>query len=308
MIEIFKTLDKITTPIDEIQDGTWISLTNPTQEEMEKVAAVTEVDIDMIKAALDEEEASRIEVEDGVTLMIMDVPYATSDDDRLVTFETIPMGLIVTKDHMISVCLKTTLIMNDMISGAVRQVDTGFHTRFTLQLLFRLATRYLMYLKQIDRMSNRVERELHKSMKNKELIQLLDLEKSLVYFNTSLRGNMVTIEKLQRGRYLKMYEEDQELLEDVLIEFRQAVEMSDIYTNILSGTMDAFASIISNNLNIVMRILTVITILMAVPTMVASFYGMNVDGIPLPNFWFVLALSMGFMIVIAFILYRKKML
>ena len=161
------------------------------------------------------------------------------------------------------------------------------------------------YLKQIDKLSSHVERELRKSMKNSELIQLLDIEKSLVYFSSSLKGSEITIEKISRGRVVKLYEEDQDLLEDVLIEVRQAIEMSSIYLNILSGTMDAFASVISNNLNIVMKVLASITLIISIPTVISSFYGMNVEGLPLPFFWFPLLLaivSMG----IAYLILRKK--
>ena len=171
--------------------------------------------------------------------------------------------------------------------------------------MLRIATKYLQYLKQIDKLSSHVERELRKSMKNSELIQLLDIEKSLVYFSSSLKGSEITIEKISRGRVVKLYEEDQDLLEDVLIEVRQAIEMSSIYLNILSGTMDAFASVISNNLNIVMKVLASITLIISIPTVISSFYGMNVEGLPLPFFWFPLLLaivSMG----IAYLILRKK--
>jgi len=176
-------------------------------------------------------------------------------------------------------------------------------------LLFRGATRYLMYLKQIDRIASHLESKLHKSMKNQELIELLGLEKSLVYFSTSLKSNEVTLEKILRGRVIKMYDEDQDLLEDVLIEVKQAIEMANIYSSILSGTMDAFASIISNNLNIVMKVLTSITILMAIPTMVFSFYGMNIEnGLFLDQFqWFPLAFSAVATGIVAAILVKKNM-
>ena len=156
-------------------------------------------------------------------------------------------------------------------------------------------------------MSTEIEKELHRSMKNKELIQLLDLEKSLVFFSTSLKANQSVLEKLQRGRVIKLYEDDRELLEDVLIEVEQAIEMSNIYSNILSGTMDAFASIISNNLNIVMKVLTSITILMAIPTMVSSFYGMNVSGLPFANFGAVVIIVVILTALVAMILFRKNM-
>ena len=173
----------------------------------------------------------------------------------------------------------------------------------------RIATRYLTYLKQIDKISSYTEQQLHKSMRNKELIQLLGLEKSLVYFSTSLKGNEVTLEKILRGRIIKLYEEDQDLLEDVLVEVKQAIEMCNIYTSILSGTMDAFASVISNNLNIVMKILASVTIVMSIPTIVSSFYGMNIGGgMPLDQFWwFPVALSIALAIGAAVILVKKDM-
>lgn len=225
----------------------------------------------------------------------------------MVTYTTIPMSIIITDDNIITVCLKENVILNDFASGAMKGVYTNLKTRFVLQLLYRIVTAYHLYLRQIDRLSNHIERQLYISMKNKELIQLLDLEKSLVYFSTSLKANEVTMEKLARGRIIKLYEEDSDLLEDVLIEVKQAIEMSNIYTNILSSTMDAFASIISNNLNIVMKRLTVITIILEIPTMIASFYGMNVRNIPFASFWLVGGISMIITVIAAYILYRKRM-
>ena len=173
--------------------------------------------------------------------------------------------------------------------------------------MLRIATRFLQYLKQIDKLSDKVERSLRKSMHNEELIQLLDIEKSLVYFSSSLKADEITMEKIMRGRAIKLYDEDQELLEDVLIEIKQAIEMSNIYLNILSGTMDAFASVISNNLNVVMKVLASITLLMSIPTIISSFYGMNVDWLPFPNFWFPTFLAAACMLVAYWILKKKEM-
>ena len=160
-------------------------------------------------------------------------------------------------------------------------------------------------------MSHSIEHELHKSMKNKELIELFDLEKSLVYFTTSLRSNEMVLEKMLRLESIKKYPEDRELLEDVIIENKQAIEMANIYSNILNGTMDAFASIISNNLNIVMKTLTSITIVMSVPTMIASFYGMNVEGMPLANmphsFFIIISMSFIISVLIAIFMIKKKL-
>ena len=240
----------------------------------------------------------------------MDIPYqeeAEKQTDDGVSYYTLPMGIIITGKSIITICQKETALIDEFENGTIKNVQTNLKTRFLLTILLRVAIRFLLYLKQIDKLSHSVEQHLHKSMKNKELIQLLTLEKSLVYFSTSLKSNEVTLEKILRGRYIKLYEEDQDLLEDVLIEIKQAIEMSNIYSNILSGTMDAFASIISNNLNIVMKVLTSITIVMSVPTMVSSFYGMNVSGLPMPVFWVPLALSILGMAIVAIILVKKNM-
>ena len=178
---------------------------------------------------------------------------------------------------------------------------------FLLLTLLRIAARFLIYLKQIDKLSSTTESRLHQSMRNKELIQLLGLEKSLVYFSTSLKSDEVTLEKILRGRIIKLYEEDEDLLEDVLIEVKQAIEMCNIYSGILSGMMDAFASVISNNLNIVMKVLTAITIVMAIPNMVFSFYGMNVSGLPFPVWWVPIVISLIIAGIGTFILVKKDM-
>jgi magnesium transporter len=173
-----------------------------------------------------------------------------------------------------------------------------------------IAKDFLRYLRYIDKKTDDVEKQLHKSMKNKELFKLLDLAKSLVYFTTSLKSNETVLEKLLRGRYLKMYEEDQDLLEDVIIENKQALEMANIHSSILSGMMDAFASVISNNLNIVMKFLTSVTIVMAIPTMVSSLFGMNV-ALPMQNnplaFLYLVLISLGVSAGAVYYLYKKQM-
>lgn len=260
-----------------------------------------------MKAALDEEETSRIESEDGQTLIIVDTP-AMEKDDTGVVYSTLPMGIIVTGKHIITVCLRETSVVRDLQDGLVKGVLTQQRTRFILNVLLLVAKRYLQYLKQIDKTYNYMERQLYKSQRNKELIQLLDLEKSLVYFNTSLKANEVTLEKILRGRIVTLYEEDQDLLEDVLIEVRQAIEMANIYSSIISGMMDAFASVISNNLNVIMKVLTSITILLTIPNIVFGFYGMNVAGLPLEQFfWFPLLIAVVLIAVTAVLLKKKDL-
>ena len=306
MVNYYKTINNKIEKIDNFEPGCWINIVSPTEEELFNIHSRLNIDSGFLRAPLDIEETSRIETEEGQTLIVIDVPTTEKDDGKVI-FETLPLAIITSEDCIITVCTKETSVIQGFADGLVRNVNTSYKTRFILQILYRVSTRFLFYLKQIDRMSTNIEKELHKSMKNKELIQLLDLEKSLVFFSTSLKANESTIERIQRGRFIKMYEDDEDLIEDVLIETKQAIEMSNIYSSILNGTMDACGSVISNNLNIVMKILTSITILMSVPTMIASFYGMNVSGLPVPNFWFPVVLSLLITGGVAAFLIKKDM-
>ena len=308
MLSIHKTINGKMQRLDSIQDGCWVNLTYPSEDELNTVAATLNVEPTFLRAALDEEETSRIDTEDGQTLIIIDVPSVEKDD--AVVYSTLPLGIIVTQKHIITVCLKETSILKDFQDGLVRNAETQKRTSFILYMLLQVAKRFLQYLKQIDKIYNYMERQLYKSQRNKELIQLLDLEKSLVYFNTSLKANEVTLEKILRGRIITLYEEDHDLLEDVLIEVRQAIEMANIYSSIISGMMDAFASVISNNLNVIMKVLTSITILLTIPNIVFGFYGMNINGsgLPLDQFWWIpLAIAGGLIAVIAVILKKKDL-
>lgn len=296
------------TKLDTVEDGCWINLVYPSEDELKTVSVILGVELPFLKAALDEEETSRIDSEDGQTLIIVDTP-AMERDETGVVYSTLPMGIIVTEKHIVTVCLKETSVVRDLQDGLVKDVRTQQRTRFILNILLLVAKRYLQYLKQIDKTYNYMERQLYKSQRNKELIQLLDLEKSLVYFNTSLKANEVTLEKILRGRIVTLYEEDHDLLEDVLIEVRQAIEMAQIYSSIISGMMDAFASVISNNLNVIMKVLTSITILMTVPNIIFGYFGMNITGgLPLDQFWWVpLLMSVAIIVVLAIILKKKDL-
>lgn len=310
MIGMYKTIDGKIQQIDKIEDGCWINLIAPSEDEVNSIIDALYVEPSFLKAALDDEESSRIENEDNQTLIIIDVPMVEHENKALM-FSTLPLGIIITEKNIITVCLKENSVIKEFSNGIIKSVFTHMKTRFILQILFRVASRYLQYLKQIDRISNQIEKQLHKSMKNKELIQLLDLEKSLLFFSTSLKANEVTMEKLLRGRAIKLYDEDQDLLEDVIIENKQAIEMSNIYSGILSGTMDAFASIISNNLNIVMKFLASITIVLAVPTMIASYFGMNVkmpfSGDSHFAFFGIIIFSVVVTSLVTYALVRRKM-
>lgn len=259
--------------INHFEKGAWINLVDPTEEEINTVVKNTQAFPDFIRYPLDEEERPHIEFEDNQLLVVISIPILQNAE---VMYDTIPLGIIHTENYIVTVCLYDLNLLQEFYQGKIKGMATFKKTRFLFQILYKNALSYLKYLRQIDKQSTELERELHKSVRNKELIGLLNLEKALVYFSTSLRSNEVVLEKLLRGKFIKMYEEDEDLLEDVIIENKQAIEMADIYSNILSGTMDAFASLISNNLNIVMKFLAIVTIILALPTMVASFFGMNV--------------------------------
>ncbi|HEY8363965.1 MAG TPA: magnesium transporter CorA family protein [Haloplasmataceae bacterium] len=308
MLAIYKTnelnqLEKL----NEIQEGSWINLVKPTNEELLYVTHQLNIDDNDLRSVLDAEETARVQTEDNYTLIIVDVPTIEKDENSEF-FTTIPLGIIVTNtNHIITICLKELQILDYFRENKVKEFYTFKRTRFIYQILFKNATLFLQYLRLIDRQSNRIEKELHKSMKNKELIQLLDLEKSLVFFTTSLRSNEVVLDKLHRIEHIKHYPDDEELLEDVIIENKQAIEMANIYSGILSGMMDAFASVISNNLNIVMKNLTSITIVLSIPTLIASLWGMN---IPLPfqnsQYGLLIIIILSFSISLILAIYMRK--
>lgn len=312
MIKIFRTIDGAVHQVNEAQEGCWIALVNPTATEILDIAREYRIEQDDLRAPLDEEERSRIEAEENYTMILVDIPVIEERNEKE-WYGTIPMSIILTDDIIFTVCLEDTPILSAFMDGRVRNFFTYKKTRFILQILYKNATMYLHYLRIIDKKSEVVEKKLHGSTRNQELIELLELEKSLVYFTTSLRSNEVVLEKLLKTEGIKHYPEDTELLEDVIIENKQAIEMANIYSGILSGTMDAFASVISNNLNIVMKFLATVTIVMSIPTMIFSAYGMNVNSSGMPfagspwGFLIVILISLGLSLVVALIFSKKDL-
>ena len=295
LLKIYNT-DMETNKTEEIKEfkrGSWINLVNPSENEIKKVCENIDLDEDLIRDALDYEEKARIaqEEEDNTTLFIVDVPMVEKNEDSDM-YTTMPLGMIVVRDDFfVTVSLKKNKVIEDFEKKKIKNFQTYKKSRFIFQILYLNSSYYLDYLKKINKETEIAEYILKNSMKNKELLKLLTLEKGLVYFTTSLKSNELVMEKTMRGKIIKLYEEDEEILEDAIIENRQAIEMSQIYRDILNGTLDAYASIISNNLNGVMKFLTSITIILAVPTMISSFWGMNVE-LPFQNN------SMGFVIMI----------
>lgn len=286
MIKIYNTNveTNVTMEVEEIKKGCWINMVSPSEKEIKRVCEETNIADDFIRYALDYEEKARIDMEDdGTTLFIVDVPILEREQDTEV-YSTMPVGLIVVRDDFfITVSLKKNKIITGLENSiSKRKITTYKKSRFIFQFFYENASVFLRLLKQINKETEVAENILKKTQKNRELLKLLSLEKSLVYFTTSLKSNEVVMEKTLRGKIIKLYEEDEELLEDAIIENKQAIEMSKIYSDILNGTMDAYASIISNNLNGVMKMLTSITIILAIPTLIASMWGMNVP-VPFQN-------------------------
>ena len=303
MLEIYQTDIETskTTKTTQFEKGNWINMIAPTEEEIKKVCENIQIQEDFIRYALDYEEKARIDVEDddNTILFIIDVPVREKEGDALI-YSTMPIGMIfVRDDYFITVSLKENDIINNLTKNT-KNIITYKKSRFLLQILYSNAASYLTLLKRINKETEIAESVLKNSMRNKELLKLLSLEKSLVYFTTSLKSNEVVMEKTMRGKIIKLYEEDEDILEDAIIENKQAIEMAKIYNDILNGTMDAYASIISNNLNRVMKILTSITIILAIPTMIASYWGMNVP-VPMTNNPFGFAIIILFSIITALI-------
>jgi len=279
MVTAYKTFENKLNIADNKDSHNWINIINPSKEELVKISEDTGALLEFLEAPLDSEERPRIDIEDDQVLLIINVPIEEEEGESGIIYNTIPLGMIIVNDHFITVCLEETNCIQDFITRDIKSLSTLKKTRFALQIFYRTSIYYLKFLKFIDRKTGELERSLHGSMQNVQLIKLLGLEKSLLYFTTSLKANENVMKKIFRTNVLPMYEEDEDLLEDVLTETRQAIDMSEINSNILTGLMDAFASIISNNLNNVMKILAGVTIILSIPTMVFSFFGMNV---PIP--------------------------
>ncbi len=313
MLKIYNTNNETnsTEEISTFEKGSWINLVNPSEEEIKKVCDNLKIEEEFIRYPLDYEEKARIDIEDDMTLFVVDIPTIEENNDEKL-YTTMPLGIIVIRDDFfITVSLKKNIIIDTLLSKKMKGIITYKKTRFLLQILYQNSACFLDLLKKINRETEIAENVLQKSMKNKELIKLLNLEKGLVYITTALKSNEIVMEKTLRGKIVKLYEEDEDILDDAIVENKQAIEMSKIYSDILNGTMDAYASIISNNLNSVMKFLTAITIVLSLPTMIASFWGMNV-GLPFSGspygFVFVTAISLVIASIAYIWLKRKDML
>jgi magnesium transporter len=310
MLTFYRSREGKLETVDQLADGSWASLVDPSPQEIERVRALVDVPEEFLTYALDRGEQARVERENGVTLLVLRVPYFQGEATDIPHI-TIPLGIVATDRHVVTVCAREVGVVRQLTSGSVRGLSTVKHNRFILQTLHITAQRYLNHLGEINKAVDALEDQLQASLRNRELLELLKRQKSLVYFTEALKSDEVMMERLQRSQHFQAYPDDLELLEDVLTEFRQAMEMTTISANILSSTMDAFASIISNNLNVVMKFLASVTIILALPTLVASIFGMNV-ALPMQDhpaaFWAILGLSMVIAVTVVVVFWRRDWL
>jgi magnesium transporter len=310
MITIYKGGTEGLERIATYESGAWVNVVNPTPREIEELVSWFNIPSDFLTDPLDVDERARIEREEGCILILLRSPKRELPDADI-PFTTLPIGIILTKNVLITVSLSESDVIQEFVTGRVKHFSTDQQTRFVLLLFLRSTLVFMQYLKEINRMTTSVERSLYKALKNEQLIRLLMLEKSLVFFVTSLRSNALMMEKFHTTSCMKMSDEDRDLFEDLVIENKQAIEMANIYSSILSDMMDAFASVISNNLNVVLKLLTTVTIILMIPTLVASIYGMNVE-LPYQHtpyaFLFTVAISLALSAVGIIIFWRKEFL
>lgn len=294
--------------LDQFEKGCWIHLTNPSEHEKQQLVSELDVDVEFLQDALDDDEIGRIDKDENRVMLFVDIPISAKDGQKE-TYTTVTLGILVMEDYFLTVCQQDTAVMNEFIQGKVKNFHTHMRTRFLLQILSHTSLYFLQYLKRINKQMESLENSLRQSMKNKELLSVLELQKSLVYFSTALDTNNLVMERLLSGSFLKMYEDDQELLAEVMIEIRQAIKTTEIYTAILGNVMNGFGSIISNNVNHVVKLLTAITIIVTLPMVLGTFYGMNV-ALPMQDnpqaFTIIMIMSVTITIVTAILFWRKK--
>ena len=305
MLTIYKTTEQGLEQMESMVNGTWVKAIDPTPEEIQQLVDWG-IDADYISYSLDLDEMPRMERDDDYTFILIRIPHRQPDSD--VPYITIPLGILIKGNMIVTICRYDKEMFKVLANGKYRLLKTGKRYRFALYIFLETATRYLTHLREINRITEEIEDQLQKSTRNREVLELLKYQKCLTYFATALRSNEVMMERVQRTQIFNYYEEDQDLLEDVLTENQQAIQMTNIATEILSSMMDAFASIISNNLNVVIKALAALTIVVSLPGTVAAFFGMNValpgEGHPLA-FLTVFGISLALTAIATYIFYKR---
>lgn len=308
MIKIYKTNNEKLDVLETITANCWIDLVNPTEAEIDQVIEKTKIDRDLIDKMLDENELPRIETSGDSTLVVIDAPVRDEEDED--EYATFPLGIILSdRNYIVTVSTKKVTVLHDFRHSHVKNFRTAKKSRFLIQILGKTSAQYLKILNKVYKEIEKKEDKLERSTKNEDLIDLLATEKTLVYFTTSLKENDLVLERLISGNTIRLYEGDSDMLEDAMIENRQAIDMAKIYQDILSSITGTYATVVSNNLNDVMKFLAGITVVLSVPTIISSFMGMNVpfgdfdDG---PMSWLVLLIASALASVVVFILMKKK--
>ena len=314
MIKFYRTDDRKIHEEGGIVPGGWIDMVNPTVAEGELIAKRLQIDIQDLLAALDEEESSRVELEDGYTLILVDIPTIEIRHDKE-AYTTIPLGIILTQDIIITICTEETPVLQAFVNGRVKEFSTKKKMRFVYQILLRTTNMYQAFLRVIDKRRSEIEQRVSEEndTEDRDLIHLHELESNLVYFATSLSANRVVLERLTRYERIEQYPEDKELLDDVIVENRQAIEMTNIYRDIIHGARELVSTILNNRLNNVMKFLTSITLVMAIPTVISGIYGMNVSAawMPLaktPYGFTIICVAIAVICVVALVVLKKKKL
>ena len=301
--------------VTDFGESCWINLVEPTTTELERVLTFSQVPRDFLTDPLDTDERPRFDYDDDASMLIIHVPCPVDEDDSVVPYRTVPLGIILFGKSVITVCSVRTPVTTAFLDQIRRVCPPRDQYRFAFRLLWHGGVLFLRYIHDIHQRTNALEEELHESISNDVLLRLLTIEKTFVYFTTSLKADTIALARANTARQLALTEDDRDQLEDALVEFQQALETATIHANILNGTLDTFASLINNNLNNVMKYLTVVTIFLAVPTLVTSAYGMNIklpfvsgEG-TLSVFWGIVAISAvaaGIIGLVLFVLSKKR--
>ena len=313
MLNIYRTDERVLNKLTDFRDGVWVQMVDPTSNELSRVAEQYEIELDDLATAMDDEESSRISLEDGYTLILVDIPSPEVRHEKKM-YTTIPLGIILKQNAIITVCRENTPVVDYFILNKMKDFSTKKKMRFIYQILLRSATMYQAYLRGIDKKRIEIEERAGENTKDGDIIELHELESTLVYFATSLRSNSIVLERLRRYKRIEQYPEDMELLEDAMVEFQQAIEMTTIYRDIIDGTRELLASVMDNRLNTVMKYLTSITLVTTIPTIISGIYGMNLDErwVPFAKVSFGFEIVCGIIVIICvitlWILHKKKML
>lgn len=315
MIEILKTDDGALKHLDAVESGCWVNACVPSSQEVKWLSDNLDIDNDFIDAMLDRDEISRIDKNEDASqaLVVVDYPAAEDLDDKanpsLEQFDTQPISILLIENPSVVVTLTNApcSIVEKLKSDRKLSIATGKRTRFLLDVLLEVSQSYIDALRVLEKQTMALERKMRKKQNNEGLMSMLGIEKSLLYMSTSLKSSAPTLQAIKNGQFVKLFEEDEELLNDVIVEYRQASEMCSIYTDVITRAMDAFSGVVSNNVNASMGVLTTITLLLSIPTVVFSFYGMNTNLLPMSDSWvFPMLLSVALAAVAVVVLLRWR--